>query len=115
MQLVDRPVLAPAICGVCERSWQPDDSPWVDTLSTFDVGVVTFLTGRKYVCGHCAARMALLLGFTPPEDFASMVAKLKEIESMNAELQGRISDLVVIERALTRLAESLAVADASND
>lgn len=116
MQLVERPFLPPGICFVCERAWQPGNRPWIDTLSTFDVGVVTFLTGHKYVCDGCAHKIALLLGFVSPEDFSDMMAKLAEIEAKNEEMKGRIADLVVVEKALMRVATSMAEeADASGE
>lgn len=103
MQLIGRPVLPPGICVICERSWQTGDKDWVDTLRHFDVGVVTFLTGKKVVCDSCAAEMAEKIGYVNPLEFARFVDKLGATENKQRELEARIKDLQVIEAALKRL------------
>jgi len=51
LNVVPIPELAPSICVICEGAHHPGDPAWVDTLRNFDVGVQSYLTGRKYVCG----------------------------------------------------------------
>lgn len=103
MQLVGRPVLAPGICLICERAYQTGDAEWIDTGSWFDVGVVTFLTGKKHVCPNCASAMALKMGYASPGEFADFRKQLDVILEKNRELEQRVKDLTVIEQALKRL------------
>lgn len=105
MQLIGRPMLAPGICVICERAYQERDKDWIDTGSTFDVGVVTFLTGKKHVCPECAANMAELIGYVNPLEMAKFLDKLGTAENKLKELTQRIKDLEAIEKALARLAE----------
>lgn len=104
LQLTPRPTLAPAICGVCERAFQEGDKPWVDTLSQFDVGVVTFLTGRKYVCDSCAAEMAEKIGYVAPEVAASLSAQVEALIERVQELEDWDDDLRQLRRLLDKAA-----------
>lgn len=106
MQLIGRPMLAPGICVICERSHQVKDADWVDTGSTFDVGVVTFLTGRKVICNTCSANIAELIGYVNPLEFARMKEALSEVEAQAAEFQARAKDLETVQRAIDRLREA---------
>lgn len=103
MQLIGRPVLAPGICVICERAWQEGDKDWVDTLTHFDVGVVTFLTGKKHVCPDCAAEMAEKIGYVNPLEFADLSKQLEVIVEKNAELTRKVEAALVIEKALKAL------------
>lgn len=112
MQLIGRPVLAPGICVICERSSQVGDADWIDTRSTFDVGVVTFLTGRKAVCPDCAANMAELIGYVNPVEFAHLKEALNAVKAQAAEFEARAKDLEVVQRAIARLSEADVSAEA---
>jgi len=112
MQLIGRPVIAPGICVICERAHTEGDADWIDTERWFDVGVVTFLTGKKYVCPSCAGEMAVKMGFASPGEFADFRKQLDVIVEKNKALEQRVRDLTVLEQALSRLKEDLPVDEA---
>lgn len=104
MNLVDRPTIAPAICLICERAHQDGDQPWIDTLAYWDVGVVTFLTGRKYVCDSCAREMAVKMGWLSPEQGAALADTLDDLEAQVSAQEERMKDLEALKRLLDRAA-----------
>lgn len=103
MNLVPQPELAPAICVICEGAHHPSDPAWVDTLRNFDVGVQTYLTGRKFVCGACAARIAMAVGFITPEEHAALEAQLEELADDFKRVEERQNDLEALQGLLTKL------------
>ena len=103
MNLVSQPELAPAICVICEGAHHPGDSAWVDTLRNFDVGVQTYLTGRKFVCGACAVRIAMAVGYFPPDEREAMKTELDAIASELLALQERADDMDAFNALIEKL------------
>jgi len=104
LQLIPRPALAPAICLVCERAYQDGDQPWVDTLSNLEVYVITFLTGRKYVCDRCAAEMAEKIGYVDPHTVRSLTVQVENLQKRVTELEDWDTDLRQLRRLLDKAA-----------
>lgn len=103
MNLVPTPELAPGICLICEAGHTHGDPAWVDTLRNFDVGRATYLTGRKYVCGACAARIAMAVGFFPPDEREEMKTELDAIASELLALQERAADMDAFNALIEKL------------
>lgn len=103
MNLVPEPQLAPSICVICEGAHHPKDPAWVDTLRNFDVGVQTYLSGRKYVCGACAVRIAMAVGFSEPSVAEALKAEIVNLEADLDVLEARANDLDQLQDILVRL------------
>lgn len=102
MNLVPQPELAPAICVICEGAHHPSDPAWVDTLRNFDVGVQTYLTGRKFVCGACAARIAMAVGFIAPEEHQALAEEVNSLVDALDKLESRAKDMDDLRSILAR-------------
>lgn len=114
MNLVPEPYLAPSICLICESAHSPNDPAWVDTLRDFDVGVPLYLSGRKYVCGACAVRIAMAVGFYAPEEHAALEAEVADLAAALDKLESRANDLDQLRNILARAAADVA-AEASDE
>lgn len=112
MNLVPEPYLAPSICVICESAHSQGDPAWVDTLRDLDIGVPLYLTGRKYVCGACAARIAMAVGFFAPEEHAALEAQLEELADDFKRVEERANDLDQLRDILARAAADLTAEEA---
>lgn len=71
--VTEYPHQAPGLCFICEQN---PEGLWIDTFRNFETGGPTKLTGRKYVCEHCAAEFANDMGFLSPVKVAELQAEL---------------------------------------
>ena len=102
MNLVPRPELAPSICVICEAAHTTGDPAWVDTLRNFDVGRATYLTGRKYVCGACAARIAMAVGYFAPAEKEALQKLVDDLGDDVERLMARADDSAELLAILAR-------------
>jgi len=99
MQLIPagQPLLLPNICVLCEAWPNPESGlPTIDTERDFEVGVITRLTGRKYICNGCGDDIARTFGFVSGAAY----------DSLHAELEERTARLARLEAASTALAQA---------
>lgn len=64
MFIIDRPLLAPAVCFICEAS---PDGKWVDCVRDWEPNGFTHLNGRKYLCEGCITQAGKAIGLVEPE------------------------------------------------
>lgn len=102
MEVVSYPTLAPSVCVVCEGV--PPETPFVDTVRTFEPSGWTHLNGRKYLCAICVneAAQALDIG---ADAVAPVQAALDESAVQIAQLQADIENYQAIQGAITGLAQ----------
>lgn len=73
------PLKSPNLCTLCEQWPNPDSGEIViDTLRDFEVGVITRLSGRKYICYGCAADIAETVGFVSGAVYHESIKELEE-------------------------------------
>src|SRR3954464_13819070 len=77
MQIVDSAYHAPGVCFICEQR-PVEGQRAVDTLCTFDPGIMTSLNGRKYICEGCVATVAKLFGFVTMGEHNAVTEKATE-------------------------------------
>lgn len=111
-QLIEGQLLQPGICVVCEKG-SASEKPFVDTLRTFEPGVITKLTGRKYVCQECVGEFANLLGFASPDQAQEMQDAVEAAEAARAEAEARAAALEDVQVALGILKPKRARAQAA--
>lgn len=97
MNVVEYPIKHPGLCFLCEQT--PLDCAWLDLNRDFETGVLTRLTGRKYVCGHCVSDVAQALGWTDPNRLWELETIL---ENTNADLQHYRSELEKTQKSMTK-------------
>lgn len=101
MDLVSYPTLAPSICIICEGV--PPETPFVDTLRTFDPNGYTHLNGRKYLCLNCCNDAAQAFGLLE-DAVAPVQAQSDELADKVAELTADVESYQAIQAAVEQLA-----------
>lgn len=90
MEIVNTPAQSPGCCFLCEQT-NPVDH--VDLFKHFDPGVVTRLSGRKYVCVDCIRDLAKLIGFSTPAEAEKMKEAVAAAEAAMKDAVARASAL----------------------
>lgn len=89
------PLAPPNCCFICQQYWgEESKTHMIDTLREFEPAAITPLTGRKYVCEHCAKEMADLLDYVPKsvynvlyENYNDAMDKLEFYEERDNDLK----------------------------
>jgi hypothetical protein len=103
MTPVAYPDLAPSVCFICESV--PPETPFVDTLRTFDAQTFTHLNGRKYICEVCVRDAANALDLFE-EAKLPLLNELDKLGAENDKLQQAVEAYASIASAVDVLKQT---------
>ena len=102
MFLIDRPLLAPGVCFICEAS---PDGKWVDCVRDWEPNGYTHLNGRKYLCESCIIQSAKEVGMVEQDVFDAACANKDAALNRADDLAIRLASFEEFTKAVNTVKE----------